>query len=32
MAGVKMWKTFAQKAEMDTGRITAIGKLHLTKL
>ncbi|MBK7553865.1 MAG: type II toxin-antitoxin system HipA family toxin [Flavobacteriales bacterium] len=32
VAGVKKWKTFAKKAEMDAKQVEAIGKLHLVKL
>lgn len=30
--GVKKWRTFAKKAEVNTKQVEAIGKLHLTKL
>jgi len=32
VAGVKKWKTFAKKAEMDAKQVEAIGKTHLIKL
>ena len=32
VTGVKQWKKFAKKAEVDPKQVVAIGKLHLTKL
>ena len=31
-AGVKKWKTFAKKAEVNTKQVEAIGKLHLVRI